>query len=108
MPPRPWKTQRAHNFPNGLGRAGKKWRRDFSQGEWPAAIAEGLETAESPVTFDDLKRTHARVEDPLCSDGRALGALPCGIRPSAMGKSEGHNGKCDQSHGRWLGDSGII
>jgi len=43
----------------------KNGARDFYEGELAASIAGGLKMAGSPLTADDLKRTRARIEDPL-------------------------------------------
>jgi len=39
--------------------------RDFYEGELAVAVADGLRSAGSPLTAGDLKRTRARIEDPL-------------------------------------------
>jgi len=42
-----------------------RWIRDFYKGELAVAVADGLRSAGSPLTAEDLKRTRARIEDPL-------------------------------------------
>jgi gamma-glutamyltranspeptidase/glutathione hydrolase len=48
-----------------LATLAKHGARDFYEGELAAAIADGLKMAGSPLSADDLKQTHARIEDPL-------------------------------------------